>query len=112
MNCAIRKTDQLRLEVAIENRKGSALDGNDEIQQGRRACLLELALDGVVDDLLDVRAAVAASQAGTRRARDITGRARAVFDEATNLSICDSAAMANEHPCVSSMSVDLVIRIR
>jgi hypothetical protein len=59
--------------------------------------LPELALHGIIDHLLYVRAATATSQTGARRAHDITSRAGAVFDEAANLSIGDSVAMANEH---------------
>jgi hypothetical protein len=59
--------------------------------------LPELALHGIIDHLLYVRAATATSQTGARRAHDITSRASAVFDEAANLSIGDSVAMANEH---------------
>ena len=78
-------------------RLASAFDGDRKIQQCRGARLLEFALDGVVDDLLHVRTAVATSQTSTRRARNISRRVRAVSDETTNLSIRDSAAMANEH---------------
>ena len=78
-------------------KKESAFDGDHEIQQGRPARLLELALHSVIDHLLYIRATTAASKAGTRRAHDITRRAGAVSDEAANLSIGDSMAMANEH---------------
>jgi hypothetical protein len=59
--------------------------------------LLELAFDGGVDNLLHVRAAATASETGARCTRHIAGRASALFDEATNLSICNSAAMTNKH---------------
>ena len=78
-------------------KSASAFDRDRKIQQGRCARLLKFAFDGGVDDLLDVRTAAATSQTRTRRARNISRRARAVFDESTNLSICDSVAMANEH---------------
>jgi hypothetical protein len=86
----------VRIEPATEWTE-SALDWDHEIQKGRRPCGLELALDGFVDNLLDVRATATASQPSARRARHITSRTSALFDEATNLSVGDSAAMANEH---------------
>jgi hypothetical protein len=58
---------------------------------------LELALYGLVDDLLDVRSAAAAAKAGSGRHRDFTGRSRSLPNEAANLSVADSAAMTNEH---------------
>jgi len=78
-------------------KKESAFDGDHEVQHGRPARLLELALDSVIDNLPYIRATTAASKTGTRRAHDITRRAGAVPDEAANLSIGDSVAMANEH---------------
>lgn len=77
--------------------RASALDRDHEIQQRRCAGRLQLSLDGFVDDLLYVGATTPTSQTGARRARDVTGRTGAVSDEATNLSIGDSTAMADEH---------------
>jgi hypothetical protein len=75
----------------------SAFDGNREIQEGRDARPSELSLDGIVDNLLDVRAAATAAETGASRPCDITRRTCAVFYKTSNLSVGDSAAMANEH---------------
>ncbi len=75
----------------------SALEGNREIQQGRRSRFLMFALDGLIDHLFDIRTTATTAQAGAGGTRHIPRRACALPDEAANLSVGDSAAMANEH---------------
>lgn len=81
-----------------EARRGSsAFDGNREVEERRRAARPELLFDGFVDDLLHIRSTATTAQTGTGCACHIASRTGAVVDEATNLTIGDPAAMANEH---------------
>jgi hypothetical protein len=98
-----KETSRVR---AGESRRGCsrslAFDRNREIEEGRSLTLLKLAGNSLVDDLLHVRSASATSKACPGRQRDFTCRCRALADESANLSVTDSAAMANEHSGIPS----------
>jgi hypothetical protein len=93
--CRVRQTDASGRDQIGED--GSAFDGDREIQKSCRSGRPEFVLDGFVDNLLHVRTTTTTSKTGTRCAGHVTGRGSALSDEAANLSIGDSAAMANEH---------------
>jgi hypothetical protein len=80
-----------------KRRVASAFYGNREIQECRGARPSELSLDGIVDNLLDVRSTATAAKTRAGRPRNIARRIGAVFHKTSNLSVGDSAAMANEH---------------
>jgi len=82
-----------------------AFDGNREIQEGRTLSALEFALDCLIDDLLDIRSTTTAAESSTGRHRNFARRGRSLSHEAANLSITDSAAMANKHSVSPSVGV-------
>ena len=93
------------------DRRRSAFDGNRQIEHRRGPIAMKFTLDGVVDDLLHVRSATATPKAGSGRQGDFTRRRRALSYETANLSVGDSAAMANEHRRVPSFQAARILSV-
>jgi hypothetical protein len=102
MRIAVTNGRSAELGVRSEERGVKlSLDGDREVQKGRALrrvrSAMEFSFDRLIDDLLDVRATAAAAKSSTGRPRDFASRRRAIANESANLSVGDSAAMADEH---------------
>jgi len=82
--------------------------GKQHLGSQRPTRILEFLFDGVVHDPRHVRTATPTSHARTGCARDFTCRAGAIFYEATNLAIGNSATLANEHQGLSSSIIPAI----